>query len=274
MDYLNVEPDYYVAPPPNHWTPGRGGHKIEFITRHHLMMVGDAHDARNVWLTRPASAHYVVDPAGKVGQVVFDKDTAWANADWSANQRTIAIEHSNSAGASADWPISDATIVAGARLAAALCLFYNLGRPKFGTNIRDHREFTATQCPYHLAKGGKYHRRWMDEAQRFYDELTAGKVAAESNTKEALVGTELSGVSAAALNDTKLAAQATRDLMVGPVASIVNPAVGFTLPGMIAAIDYNTWCTRRLVEAMARAQGLNPEQIIHRAIEADREATK
>lgn len=174
MDYLNVEPDYYTDPLPDHWTRGRSGRRIEFITRHHLMMVGNAWDARRVWLSRPASAHYVVGPDGKVGQVVNDSDTAWANADWDANCKTLAIEHSNCA-VNDDWPINETTLKAGARLAAALCLYYGLGRPQHGKNIRDHREFTSTACPYHLAKGGRYDRMWMDEATRFYDELVAKK---------------------------------------------------------------------------------------------------
>lgn len=179
-DYFKVEPDFYALLD-RHFTPGRAGARIEFITRHHLAMVGDAYAARRVWWTRPASAHYVVSPEGVVGQVVYDRDTAWANANQWANQRTIAIEHSNIAGA--DYPISDATIIAGARLAAALCLYYKLGRPVFGKNIRDHKEFTSTSCPYHLAKGGKYHQRWMDEAQRFYDELAAGRVNPDGSPK-------------------------------------------------------------------------------------------
>lgn len=172
LDYLKVQPDY-VKLMNKHFTVGRAGEKIQFITRHHLAMVGDGNAVWWVWQSRAASAHYVIANDGKVWQLVWDKDTAWANANQTANRRTIAIEHSNAPGA--DYPISDVVIVAGARWAAALCLFYGLGRPVFGKNIRDHREFTNTSCPYHLAKGGKYHQRWMQVAQEFYDELVRRK---------------------------------------------------------------------------------------------------
>lgn len=157
-----------------HFTPGRGGAKIEFVTRHHTAMRGSLEQVRDVWKSRPASAHYGVDEHGVVAQFVWDRDTAWANADAAANARTIAIEHMNCGGPGEDWPISDVTVREGARLAASLCRFYGLGRPEFGKNVRDHREFTGTSCPYHLAFGGKYHDAWMREAQAFYDRLVSG----------------------------------------------------------------------------------------------------
>lgn len=52
-----------------------------------------------------------------------------------------------------------------------MCLYYKLGRPESGKNVRYHREFTTTGCPYHLAPGGKYNRALIGEAQRFYDHL-------------------------------------------------------------------------------------------------------
>ena len=173
-DYLRVEPDLYALLPasPARFTRGRRA-KIEYITRHHTAGKLDAAVINRVWRDREASAHYLVDPTGKVSQHVNDADTAWSNASAHSNARSISIEHSNDGGP--DWSISDETIINGARWAAALCLFYGLGRPVYGKNIRDHKEFGGTSCPYHLAKGGKYHDRWMAEAQRFYDELSARK---------------------------------------------------------------------------------------------------
>lgn len=180
-DYYQVLPDK-IRLLHKHFTPGRAGHRIKYITRHHLAMVGDTDAAWRVWQTRAASASYVVSPVGEVGQVVYDRDTPWSNANATSNRETITIEHSNSA--INGYPISDTTILVGARLAAALCLFYKLGRPLYGVNIRDHREFTSTSCPHHLALGGKYHDRWMSEAQRFYDLLAAGKVHPNGSLKE------------------------------------------------------------------------------------------
>ena len=57
-----------------HFTPGRAGHRIKYITRHHLAMVGDTDAAWNVWQSRAASASYVVSPTGEVGQIVYDRD--------------------------------------------------------------------------------------------------------------------------------------------------------------------------------------------------------
>lgn len=215
MDWLNVEPDVYRLLN-KHFTPGRGGRRIKYIVRHHNAGVLTIDGCWEVWQTREASAHYQVENSGRIGQLVNDSDTAWHAADLVRNQESIGIEHANCGGANQDWPISDLVIKQGARLAAALCLYYDLGRPEFGTNIRDHRETGQTSCPYHLARGGKYHGPWMAEAQRFYDELKAQKegrtpVAPPPPQPNGGTMTELSGVSAAALNDAKLAAIEARD---------------------------------------------------------------
>ncbi|HHW82507.1 MAG TPA: N-acetylmuramoyl-L-alanine amidase [Actinomycetales bacterium] len=154
-----------------HYTPGRGGARIEYVTRHHLAGNLTIDQTWNVWQTRPASAHYVVENSGRIGQIVWDRDTAWSNANAYSNARSVSIEHANSGGA--DYPISPTVIREGAKLAAALCWFYKLGRPVFGKNIRDHREFTSTSCPYHLANGGKYHAEWMRIAGEHYDWMVA-----------------------------------------------------------------------------------------------------
>lgn len=195
-DFYKLEPDIiyllknYSNPINSHYTPGRAGAKTEFITRHHLMYIGEVEDVvDNIWDTRPASAHHVIGPKGRWGQAVYDRDTAWANADQWANRRTIAIEHSNSTGRfggndfhDKSWNISDETIITGARVGASYCLSEKLGKPIYGKNIRDHNEFTATGCPVHLqgprpgnawgGKAGKYHYPWMEEATHFYDLLS------------------------------------------------------------------------------------------------------
>ena len=187
-DYYKLEPDKFY-PLNKHFTVGRAGAKVQFITRHHLMYIGEVEDVVDrIWNTRPASAHVVIGPKGRWGQAVGDNSTAWANANQWANQRTIAIEHSNNTGRfggndyhDKSWNISDETLIEGARVAAAYCLHYGLGEPKYGTNIRDHNHFTSTGCPVHLqgpragnawgGKAGKYHQFWMDEAISFYHKL-------------------------------------------------------------------------------------------------------
>ena len=185
----NLEPDVYRLMN-KHYTPGRGGRKIRYIVRHHTAGVLTTEQVWNVWQTRQASANYIVEPSGRIGQLVNDWDTSWANANATANAESITIEHSNSAGAAQDWPISDATIEEGAHLAAALCRAYGLGRPEFGKNIKDHKDFWNTSCPYHLARGGKYHQRYMDRAQFWYDN-PAGATAPKPDPKEDVMAADL-----------------------------------------------------------------------------------
>lgn len=191
-DWLALEPDEYCLLD-KHFTPGRGGRRIRYIVRHHNAGMLSIKGIWQVWQDREASAHYQVDAGGRIGQLVHDWDTAWHAAHSVVNAESIGIEHANCGGGAAGWPISDATVREGAKLAAALCFHYQLGRPRFGVNIRDHREFTGTSCPHHLACGGRYHDRWMRIAQDFYDQLAAGTVAGAS-TKGSVMGAFIRGV--------------------------------------------------------------------------------
>lgn len=157
-----------------HFTPGRGGQKIEFVTIHHMAMIGGLSECWNVWQSREASAHYTVDINGRIGQAVWDRDTAWSNANLWSNQRSISIEHSNSGGASQDWPISEKTREEGAHLVAAICKHYKLGRPVSGKNVRFHsiESGGVTGCPWHLRPGHKYHDAYIKRAQWWYDQMT------------------------------------------------------------------------------------------------------
>ncbi|WP_412100220.1 N-acetylmuramoyl-L-alanine amidase [Corynebacterium aurimucosum] len=166
-----------------HFTPGRGGQKIKHVTIHHMAMIGGLDECWNVWQQREASAHYTVSPTGEIGQAVWDRDTAWANRNLDSNQKTIAIEHSNSAGPEQDWPIGDTTLEEGAHLVAAICRYYKLGRPVSGQNVRFHSIESGgyTECPYHLRPGHKYHDQYIRRAQYWYDHMTG---AAPTKKKE------------------------------------------------------------------------------------------
>lgn len=183
LDYYKVEPHKIALLGKNFTSANRGKGQIKYITRHHTAGILDAAALNRVWHDRPASTHYLADQHGIISQHVWDRHIAWSNGNAASNAVTLTIEHSNNGGSSADWPISQATIIAGARWAAALCLYYGLGRPVFGKNIRDHREFTGTSCPHHLAHGGKYHQQWMDEAQSFYDKLVNKSVNKDGTPK-------------------------------------------------------------------------------------------
>lgn len=185
---------------------GRAGKKIDHIVKHHNAGVNmTTEKCWNTWQIREASAHYQVEVDGTIGRLVKDSDTAWHANNLPVNQTSIGIEHANTGGGEQGWPISDKTIEEGAHLAAALCVYYRLGRPVFGKNIRDHREYHSTSCPHQLAQGEKHHDRWMQRAQYWYDHMT------NSDSEGGTSMTVLSGVSAAALHEAKVASIEGRD---------------------------------------------------------------
>lgn len=92
--------------------------------------------------------------------------------------------------------------------------------------------------------------------------------------EENMGSTVLGGVSAAALNDTKLAAQEARDVLSGRYKSLVNPDRGFTLAQYVALIDRAVWEQRQLAYAIAHKLGLDPDRIIADAIARDKEGNK
>ncbi|TQE43561.1 N-acetylmuramoyl-L-alanine amidase [Corynebacterium phoceense] len=176
-DWTTLEPDR-VRLLSRHFTPGRGGQKIKHVTIHHMGGVGGLDFCWETWQTREASAHYTVSPTGEIGQAVWDRDTAWANRNLDSNQKTIAIEHSNSGGPEQDWPIGEKTLEEGAHLVAAICKYYKLGRPVSGQNVRFHSIESGgfTECPYHLRPGHKYHDGYIRRAQYWYDQMTSAAI--------------------------------------------------------------------------------------------------
>lgn len=99
-----------------HFSSGRSGRKVEFIGIHY--------EAGNL----------------TIGQLVWDRDTAWPLGDWDANCKSINIEYANRS----DGAISEACLDNGAHLVAALCKSYGLGRPQWGVNVFPHKHFSAT----------------------------------------------------------------------------------------------------------------------------------
>lgn len=231
-----------------HFTPGRGGRKIRYVVLHHTAGVLTTEQVWNIWQTRQASAHYIIEPSGRIGQLVYDRDTAWANANLQANQESITIEHSNSAGAAQDWPINTITIEKGAEWVAAICVYYKLGRPEWGKNVRGHSDFHSTSCPYHLRRGGKYHDQYMRAAQAAYDRLTRPAPPAASSSSAPKIGDP-----------------------VNIIRSLVNSAKSFTQDTMLALIDRATWEIRVIVNELARKQGIDPDKLVADAIRKDNE---
>lgn len=164
-----------------HYTKGRAGRKIKHVVIHHNAGNLTVEGCWNVWQTREASAHYQVEKNGRIGQLVWDSDTAWHAGNLAENYQSIGIEHANSGGAAQGWPISNTTVEEGAHLTAAICVKHKLGRPMWMVNVFPHNHFKATSCPGHLA--GDLNTQFMTRAQYWYDQMTGKNIATKTAAK-------------------------------------------------------------------------------------------
>lgn len=169
-DTLEADEDMILN---THYTPGRSGRNIDKIVVHHNAGNLSIAGCYSVWQTREASAHYQVDANGRIGQLVWDSDTAWHAGDWEANLTSIGIEHADIS--TNPWQVSGATLDNGAHLVAALCRYYGLGRPQWGVNVFPHSAFSSTACPASLY--GSQKDSYMAKVQAWYDSMTGGKPA-------------------------------------------------------------------------------------------------
>lgn len=151
-----------------HYTKGRSGRRIEYIVEHYNAGNLTVEGCWSVWQTRQASAHYQVEDDGRIGQLVYDSNTAWHASNWDANCKSIGIEHANMS----DGTITEATLDNGAHLTAALCHLYGLGRPQWLKNVFPHKHFAATSCPGQIY--GSQKQAYIERAQYWYDKM-AGK---------------------------------------------------------------------------------------------------
>ena len=162
-----------------HFTSGRGGHAIRKIVLHHNAGTLSVKGCWDTWQTREASAHYQVQKDGVIGQLVWDRDTAWHAG--SVNKESIGIEHANDR--AEPWTISEATLENGAHLVAAICKHYKLGRPQWGVNVFGHKTFMATVCPGEIS--GSQNAQYMARAQYWYDQMTGSKPATPATAPDA-----------------------------------------------------------------------------------------
>ncbi|MDD7505539.1 MAG: N-acetylmuramoyl-L-alanine amidase, partial [Actinomycetaceae bacterium] len=139
---------------------------------------------------------YQVDSNGRIGQLVWDRDTAWHAGNWEANCTSIGIEHANNHVGN-PWTISDATLENGAHLVAALCRYYKLGRPQWGKNVFGHKHFAATSCPGEIA--GSQNSKYMTRAQYWYDHMTSGKTPAPTAKSASTPSTDIDALADAVI---------------------------------------------------------------------------
>lgn len=151
-----------------HFAAGRNGAKINKVVVHHNSGNLTTEQCWQVWQTREASAHYQVEANGTIGQLVWDRDTAWHAGP--ANRTSIGVEHANNR--YGPWTISEATLDNGAHLVAAICKFYGLGTPTWGVNVFPHKYFMSTDCPGEIA--GSQNAAYMARARKYYSQMMNG----------------------------------------------------------------------------------------------------
>lgn len=149
-----------------HFSEGRGGKSVDKVVVHYNAGNLTVAGCYSVWQDRAASAHYQVESNGTVGQLVWDRDTAWHAGNFDQNQRSIGIEHANMS----DGTITDACLNNGAHLTAAVCKHYGLGRPEWLVNVFPHKYFKATSCPGQIY--GSQKDAYIARAQYWYDMMT------------------------------------------------------------------------------------------------------
>lgn len=151
-----------------HFTKGRSGAKVNKVVVHYNAGNLTVEGCYSVWQTRAASAHYQVESGGRIGQLVWDSNTAWHAGNWNANISSIGIEHANQP----DGTITEACLDNGAHLVAAICKKYGLGRPEWLKNVFPHKYFSATACPGQIY--GSQKNDYIARAQYWYDKMNGG----------------------------------------------------------------------------------------------------
>ena len=161
-----------------HFTKGRSGKKVNKVVVHYNAGDLSIDGCYSVWQTREASAHYQVESGGRIGQLVWDSDTAWHASNWDANCTSIGIEHANKA----DGTITEACLDAGAHLVAAICKYFGLGRPQWLVNVFPHKYFAATSCPGQIY--GSQKDAYIQRAQKWYDSMVNGTASSETKPSQ------------------------------------------------------------------------------------------
>jgi hypothetical protein len=137
----------------------------------------------DVWKTRPASAHFQSDSAGRIGQYVGVYEYAWATGNTTGNAYSISIEMANST-LSPSWGVAEVTWRSAARLAGWLFANVIKAAPT-RNNVFVHHHWKATSC------AGPYIDRVFNdllaEVQTWYKFFITPKPAPIGNDWEAIM---------------------------------------------------------------------------------------
>lgn len=203
MDWVNLNADVNMILN-KHYTKGRSGYKVNKIVVHYNAGNLSIAGCYSVWQKRKASAHYQVEESGRIGQLVWDSDTAWHASNWAANCSSIGIEHANYS----DGTISEKCLDNGAHLVAALCKYFGLGRPEWLKNVFPHKYFVATSCPGQIY--GSQKDAYIKRAQQWYDSMTGSGSAPSGGSSSN--GSSSSGGSS---SGKKTVAQIAKEVIAG-----------------------------------------------------------
>lgn len=136
------------------YTHGRSGRNIEMVALHHMAGVLSAEQCGRIFQQagRGASANYGIGKDGEIGLYVDEYNTAWANANWDSNCKSVSIELSNSS-ASGNYPVSDVVLNKAIDLIADIFKRNNLGKCVKGQNLVWHSMYSNTYCPGDYIRG-------------------------------------------------------------------------------------------------------------------------
>lgn len=145
-------------------------HRKTKVTLHHNAGRLSLEGILRVWEKRPASAHFQVDGAGRLGQYVNVNEYAWASGTTNGNRESIHIEMANST-LGPEWKVAGATTYNAARLAGWLFARV-IGERPTKHNLLVHHDWKPTVC------AGPFIDKVMPvilrQAQEAYDAFTKG----------------------------------------------------------------------------------------------------
>lgn len=134
------------------WSPhcDKQRSKITDITIHHMAGNLSLQACGRTFHVRKASAHYGITSQGAIGQYVDESNTAWANANWASNLRSVTIELANDK-IGGNWHVSDKAIEACINLCVDICRRNGIKSLNYTGNTRGnltrHNMFASTTCP-------------------------------------------------------------------------------------------------------------------------------